>query len=172
VGETYNDIERASAIRALFGLGLFKDVRLEVVGDVLVVIVEENAPRLPTLILLGRRSSTRMSSKKALREVDSLKANPLTKRLLTRQTGLKRQLHQPQHVWRRDGFITVTPIRRNRVEFVFQRGLAGEITAKMGHTYRQGQGFGRSTFTRGILTPGLQRSDETGHTQGQPLPKY
>ena len=41
VGETYSDDKGATAIRALFGLGLFKDVRLEVSGDVLVVIVEE-----------------------------------------------------------------------------------------------------------------------------------
>ena len=38
VGETYNDEKGSTAIRALFGLGLFKDVRLEVSGDVLVVI--------------------------------------------------------------------------------------------------------------------------------------
>src|SRR5450756_1843380 len=30
VGETYNDDKGSTAIRALFGLGLFKDVRLEV----------------------------------------------------------------------------------------------------------------------------------------------
>ena len=41
VGEGYNDEKGAAAIRALFGLGLFKDVRLEVSGDVLVVVVEE-----------------------------------------------------------------------------------------------------------------------------------
>ena len=41
VGDTYNDDKGSSAIRALFGLGLFKDVRIEVSGDVLVVVVEE-----------------------------------------------------------------------------------------------------------------------------------
>ena len=41
VGETYSDDKGSTAIRALFALGLFKDVRLEVNGDVLVVIVEE-----------------------------------------------------------------------------------------------------------------------------------
>src|SRR5665647_3047148 len=47
VGETYNDDKGSTAIRALFGLGLFKDVRLEVNGDVLVVIVQER----PTCLL-------------------------------------------------------------------------------------------------------------------------
>ena len=39
VGEEYNDEKGAAAIRALFGLGLFTDVRLEANGDVLVVVV-------------------------------------------------------------------------------------------------------------------------------------
>ena len=46
VGETYNDEKGSAAIRSLFALGLFKDVRLETNGDVLVVIVEERPPRL------------------------------------------------------------------------------------------------------------------------------
>ena len=41
VGDQYNDDKGSAAIRALFALGLFKDVRLEVNGDVLVVVVEE-----------------------------------------------------------------------------------------------------------------------------------
>ena len=41
LGETYTDDKGASAIRALFALGLFKDVRLEVDGNTLVVVVEE-----------------------------------------------------------------------------------------------------------------------------------
>lgn len=42
VGDDYNDEKGAAAIRALFGLGLFKDVRLEASGNVLVVVVEES----------------------------------------------------------------------------------------------------------------------------------
>src|SRR3954463_16821380 len=41
VGEQYTDDKASAAIRALFGLGLFKDVRIEVAGNVLVVVVEE-----------------------------------------------------------------------------------------------------------------------------------
>src|SRR5205814_7777804 len=41
IGEQYNDEKGTAAIRALFALGLFKHVRIEVNGDVLVVIVEE-----------------------------------------------------------------------------------------------------------------------------------
>ena len=41
VGETMTDEKAAQAIRALFATGFFRDVRLEVEGQVLVVVVEE-----------------------------------------------------------------------------------------------------------------------------------
>ena len=41
IGDTYTDEKGAAALRALFATGLFKDVRIEIDGDVLVVIVEE-----------------------------------------------------------------------------------------------------------------------------------
>ena len=41
VGDDYTDEKGAAAIRSLFALGLFKDVRIEVSGNVLVLIVEE-----------------------------------------------------------------------------------------------------------------------------------
>ena len=37
VGDDYNDDKGAAAIRSLFALGLFKDVRLEANGNVLVI---------------------------------------------------------------------------------------------------------------------------------------
>src|SRR5271165_5675616 len=41
VGETYTDEKGAAAIKALYATGLFKDIRIEVEGNVLVVAVEE-----------------------------------------------------------------------------------------------------------------------------------
>ena len=41
IGDTYDDQKGAAAIQSIFALGLFKDVRIEALGDVLVVIVEE-----------------------------------------------------------------------------------------------------------------------------------
>ena len=39
VGDTYSDDKGAVALRALFATGLFKDVRIEIDGRVLVVVV-------------------------------------------------------------------------------------------------------------------------------------
>src|SRR6476646_3508442 len=41
VGDTYTDEKGVAAIKALYATGFFKDVRLEVEGDVLVVQIEE-----------------------------------------------------------------------------------------------------------------------------------
>jgi outer membrane protein insertion porin family len=43
VGDSYTDDKGAAALRALFATGLFKDVRIEVDGKVVVVVVEERA---------------------------------------------------------------------------------------------------------------------------------
>ena len=53
VGDSYDDEKGAAAIQAIFALGLFKDVRIEVSGDVLVVIVEEQS-------LMRLRTSTKI----------------------------------------------------------------------------------------------------------------
>src|SRR5438552_18662653 len=41
IGDTYNDDKGATALRSLFATGLFKDVRIDIENDVVVVLVEE-----------------------------------------------------------------------------------------------------------------------------------
>src|SRR5688572_6451403 len=41
VGDTYTDEKGAAALRALFGTGLFKDVRIEIEGKVAIIVVDE-----------------------------------------------------------------------------------------------------------------------------------
>ena len=58
VGDEYNDEKGAAAIRALFALGLFKDVRLEANGNVLVVVVQER-PTIADVDFAGAREFDR-----------------------------------------------------------------------------------------------------------------
>jgi outer membrane protein insertion porin family len=58
IGDTYNDDRGAAAIRALFALGLFKDVRLETSGDVLVVVVQER-PTIAAVDFAGTKEFAR-----------------------------------------------------------------------------------------------------------------
>src|SRR5262245_12282516 len=43
IGDTYNDDKGAAALRSLFATGLFKDVRIEIEGDIAVIVVDERS---------------------------------------------------------------------------------------------------------------------------------
>jgi len=118
VGETYTDDKGAGAIRALFGLGLFKDVRLEVSGDVLVVIVEER-PTVADVDLVGAKEFDKEVLKKALREIGLADGRPFDRALADRaEQELKRQ-YVNRSLYGAEVLTTVTPIERNRVNVTF-----------------------------------------------------
>ncbi|MGV8804306.1 MAG: outer membrane protein assembly factor BamA [Polaromonas sp.] len=118
VGETYNDEKGSSAIRALFGLGLFKDVRLEVNGDVLVVIVEER-PTVADVDFVGTKEFDKEALKKALREAGIADGQPFDKALADKaEQELKRQ-YINKSMYGVEVVTTVTPIERNRVNLSF-----------------------------------------------------
>src|SRR5476651_1473759 len=54
VGETMTDEKAAAAIKALFATGFFKDVRLEVQRDVVIVVVEER-PSVSQIDFIGNK---------------------------------------------------------------------------------------------------------------------
>lgn len=118
VGDTYTDDKGAAAIRSLFALGLFKDVRLEVNGDVLVVIVEER-PTIADIDIVGAREFDKDTLKKAMREVGLAEGRPFDKALADRaEQELKRQ-YINKSLYGSDVVTTVTPVERNRVNVTF-----------------------------------------------------
>ena len=118
VGETYNDDKGSSAIRALFGLGLFKDVRLETSGDVLVVIVEER-PTVADVDFVGTKEFDKDVLKKALRDAGIADGQPFDKALADKaEQELKRQ-YINKSLYGVEVITTVTPIERNRVNLTF-----------------------------------------------------
>ncbi len=129
VGETYNDDKGSTAIRALFGLGLFKDVRLEVSGDVLVVIVEER-PMIADVDFVGSKEFDKEVLKKALREIGLNDGQPFDKSLADKaEQELKRQ-YINRSMYAVEIVTTVTPIERNRVNLTFNvtEGDTAKIT--------------------------------------------
>ena len=118
VGDTYNDEKGAAGIRALFALGLFKDVRLEVNGDVLVVIVEER-PTVASVEFVGTKEFDKTVLTKALRDVGLADGRPFDKAMLDRsEQELKRQ-YINRSLYAAEVVTTVTPIERNRVNLTF-----------------------------------------------------
>jgi len=118
VGDVYSDEKGSSAIRALFALGLFKDVRIEVSGDVLVVLVEER-PTVAEVDFVGTKEFDKDVLKKALRDVGLADGRPFDKAQLDRaEQELKRQ-YINRSLYAADVVTTVTPIERNRVNLTF-----------------------------------------------------
>ena len=148
VGDVYNDDKGAAAIRALFDLGLFKDVRIEVNGDVLVVIVEER-PTIAVVEFVGTKEFDKEVLTKALRDVGLADGRPFDKAQLDRaEQELKRQ-YINRSLYAAEVVTTVTPTERNRVNLTFTV-VEGE-PAKISEIRIVGnQVFGESTL-RGLF---------------------
>ncbi len=114
VGETFTDDKAAAATRALFATGFFKDVRLEVEGDVLVVVLEER-PAVATIDITGAKEFDQETVKRALRDIGLAEGRVFDRSLLDRaEQELKRQyLSRGKYAVRVTS--TVTPLERNRI---------------------------------------------------------
>lgn len=118
IGETYSDEKGAAAIRALFSLGLFKDVRIDISGDVVVVVVEER-PTVSDITFSGVKEFDNEVLRKALRDVGLTDGRPFDKALADRaEQELKRQ-YLNRSMYAAQVLTTVTPTERNRVNLNF-----------------------------------------------------
>jgi outer membrane protein insertion porin family len=118
VGDRYDDEKGAAAIRALFALGLFKDVRLDTSGDVLVVVVEER-PTVAEIDFAGTKEFDKDTLKKAMRDIGMAEGRAFDKALADRaEQELKRQ-YINRSLYGAEVVTTVTPIERNRVNVTF-----------------------------------------------------
>ena len=144
VGDTYNDEKGTGAINALFSLGLFKDVRLETDGNVLVVVVEER-PTVADVDFSGAKEFDKDVLKKAMRDVGLVEGRPFDKALADRaEQELKRQYINKGY-YAAEIVTTVTPIERNRVNLSF--AVTEGETAKIKEINIVGnKAFGASTL--------------------------
>ncbi len=144
VGDRYDPERGAAAIRALFATGLFKDVRFEAEGDVLVVIVEER-PAIAEVKLEGVKEFDKDTVAKSLREVGLGDGRVFDRALLERaEQELKRQ-YLTRGLYGVEVKSTVTPVERNRVNILIavDEGEAARIRA-IGFT-------GNKAFSDGTL---------------------
>lgn len=130
VGETMTDEKAAQAIRALFATGFFRDVRLEVENDVLIVQVEER-PAIAAIELTGMKAFKADDVKKGLRDAGFQEGRVFDRALLDRaEQEIKRQ-YQAGGRYSVQITATVTPLDRNRVSvnFAVEEGEVAKIRA-------------------------------------------
>ncbi len=119
VGETFTDEKGAEALKALYATGFFKDVRIEVEGNVLVVLVEER-PAIANVEFSGTKEFEKDVLIRALRDIGLGPSRIYDKALVDRaEQELKRQ-YLSRGLYGVEITTTVTPIERNRVNINFE----------------------------------------------------
>jgi outer membrane protein insertion porin family len=125
VGDRFTEEKAAEAVKALFATGFFKDVRLEVEGDVLVVLVDER-PAIAQVDFVGVMEFDKEVLRKGLREVGLAESRIFDRSLLDRaEQELKRQ-YLSRGYYSAQITTTVTPLERNRVGINFSV-VEGEV---------------------------------------------
>ncbi|MBW7900038.1 MAG: outer membrane protein assembly factor BamA [Rhodocyclaceae bacterium] len=118
VGDTMTNDKAAQSIKALFATGFFKDVRMEVEGDVLVVLVEER-PAIFSIDFVGLKEFDKDQLKKALRDNGIAEGRIFDRATLDRaEQELKRQ-YLSRGKYAVTIATTTTPLERNRVAINF-----------------------------------------------------
>lgn len=118
VGDTLNDEKAAQAIKTLFATGFFKDVRIDVEGDVMVVMLQER-PAISALNFVGLKEFDKDVIIKALKETGIATGRIFDRSLLDKaEQELKRQ-YLSRGKYAAQITTTVTPLERNRVGINF-----------------------------------------------------
>ena len=118
VGDSYTDDKGTLAIRNLFALGLFKDVRIELKGNVVVVVIEER-PLISAINFVGIKEFDKDTLKKALKDIGLSEGRPFDKALTDRaEQELKRQ-YINKSLYGAEVVTTVAPAERNKVNLNF-----------------------------------------------------
>ena len=154
VGDSYTDEKGAAALRALFATGLFKDVRIEIDGQVAVVVVEER-PVIETVSFVGLKEFDKDTLVKSLKDAGIGEGLPFDRALIDRaEQEIKRQ-YLSRSLYGAEVVTTITPTERNRVNvsFTMTEGDAAKI--------KEIRIVGAKVFSEGTLT-GLMDLTTTG----------
>ncbi len=128
VGDTFNDEKSIAAVKSLYATGFFKDVQIEVQGNVLVVVLEER-PSVSLIEFTGMKEFEKDVLIKALKEIGVGEGRVFDKASVDRaEQELKRQ-YLTRGLYGVQVTTTVTPVERNRVtvNFVVDEGEVARI---------------------------------------------
>jgi outer membrane protein insertion porin family len=118
IGDTYTDDKGSTALRSLFATGLFKDVRIEIDGQAVVVIVDERSI-IASVSFVGLKEFDKDPLTKSLRDAGIGDGLPFDRALIDRaEQEIKRQ-YLGRSLYGAEVVTTVTPIERNRVNVTF-----------------------------------------------------
>ncbi len=118
IGDQYTDEKGAAALRALFATGLYKDVRIQIDGQTVVVVIEER-PIIANVSFVGLKEFDNEALTKSLKDVGIGEGRPFDRALADRaEQELKRQ-YLTKSLYGAEVTTTITPLERNRVNVAF-----------------------------------------------------
>lgn len=118
IGDTYTDDKGATALRALFATGLFKDIRIEIDGQVAVIIIDERAV-IASVNFAGLKEFDKDTLTKSLKDAGIGEGLPFDRAVVDRaEQEIKRQ-YLSRSLYGAEVVTTITPIERNRVNVTF-----------------------------------------------------
>lgn len=128
VGETMDDDKATQAIKALYGTGFFKDVRIESDQNVLVVTIQERSA-IAQITFNGNKSFPTDKMKEGLKQIGLSEGLIFDKSMLDRaEQEIKRQ-YLSQGKYGASVKASVSPLERNRVglRFEIEEGAVSKI---------------------------------------------
>lgn len=118
IGDQYTDEKGAAALRALFATGLYKDVRIQIDGNAVVIVIEER-PIIANVSFVGLKEFDNEALTKSLKDVGIGEGRPFDRALADRaEQELKRQ-YLTKSLYGAEVTTTITPLERNRVNVAF-----------------------------------------------------
>jgi len=118
IGDSYTDDKGAAALRALFATGLFKDVRIEIEGQVAVVIVDERSI-IGSVNFVGLKEFDKDPLTKSLRDAGIGEGLPFDRALIDRAEQEIKKQYLGRSLYGAEVVTTITPLERNRVNVTF-----------------------------------------------------
>ncbi|MGF6601452.1 outer membrane protein insertion porin family [Paraburkholderia sp. GAS448] len=117
-GDVFTDDKASQAVRAIYDMGLFNDVRVSLDGDIAVVAVVER-PAIADIDFAGIHEFEKDNLTKALRAVGLSRGRPFDKALIDKaEQELKRQ-YLSRGFYAAEVRTTTTPIDNGRVSVLF-----------------------------------------------------
>jgi outer membrane protein insertion porin family len=119
VGDTLTPDKASAAIQALYATGFFKDVRLEMQDNVLLIMVEER-PAIASVEFSGMKEFSKDDIKNALKQLGLAEGRILDKALLDKaEQELKRQYYN-RGLYAVQVAASLSPLERNRTSVTFE----------------------------------------------------
>lgn len=128
VGETMNDDLASQAIKSLYATGFFKDVRIEVENNVLIVTVQERSS-IAQIDFSGNKSFPTDKMKEGLKQIGLSEGQIFDKSQLDRAEQEVKRQYLSQGKYGATVKTVVSPLERNRVavRFDIEEGAVSKI---------------------------------------------